>query len=135
MANGEWRVGKIEVGQPINSYRDLTIWQDAVSLAEQVYTLTGGFPREELFGMTAQLRRSTVSIAANIAEGHGREQTQIFIQFLRIAQGSLKEVETHVIICQRVRLIETAIADDLLGQCASLGKRIRSLVISLNSKT
>jgi hypothetical protein len=62
-------------GEGIGSYRDLRVWQDAMTIAPDCYALTSGFPREEAFGMTAQIRRSAVSIAANIAEGHGRENT------------------------------------------------------------
>jgi len=75
--------------QAIKSYRDLRVWQEAMSLAENCYRLTKGFPREELFGLTSQIRRSAVSVAANIAEGHGREHTKSFVQYLRIAQGSV----------------------------------------------
>ncbi len=87
----------------VNSYRDLRVWQEAMKLAETCYYLTRAFPKEELFGMTAQIRRSAASIAANIAEGHGREQTRSFIQYLRIAQGALKELETHLLLAERVR--------------------------------
>ena len=66
-----------------------------MTIAQDCYALTRGFPREEAFGMTVQIRRSAVSVAANIAEGHERENTASFIQFLRMAQGSLKELETH----------------------------------------
>lgn len=79
---------------PIKSYRDLTVWQHAMDLAESLYRVTSPFPKEEMFGLTSQIRRAAVSVAANIAEGHGRERTQSFIQFLRQSQGSLKELET-----------------------------------------
>jgi four helix bundle protein len=82
----------------IKSYRDLRVWQDSMTLAESCYQLTGNFPREEMFGLTSQIRRSASSVAANIAEGHGREHTRSFIQQLRIAQGSLKELETHLLL-------------------------------------
>ncbi len=82
----------------IKSYKDLLVWQQAVDLAVTCYKLSKTFPKEDLFGMTSQLRRSSASVAANIAEGHGRESSASFIQFLRIAQGSLKETETHLII-------------------------------------
>lgn len=74
----------------IQTYRDLAVWQKAMALSVSCYKLTVDFPQEELYGMTAQIRRSSVSVAANIAEGHGREHTGSFIQFLRMAQGSLK---------------------------------------------
>ena len=78
------------------SYRDLVVWQASMTLAEDCYRVTRRFPKEETFGMTSQIRRAAASIPANIAEGHGRESTGSFIQFLRVAQGSTKELETHL---------------------------------------
>ena len=89
----------------INSYQDLNVWQDGMALAELCYRLTKEFPREELFAMTSQIRRAAVSIPSNIAEGHGRESTQSFVQFLRVSQGSLKELETHLLLSERVGLL------------------------------
>ncbi|MCL4713973.1 MAG: four helix bundle protein [Hyphomonadaceae bacterium] len=129
MANGEW--GGL---MSIQSYRDLTIWQDAISLAAHLYKLTSGFPKEELYGLTSQIRRSSASAAANIAEGHGREHTRTFIQFLRMAQGSLKEVETHLVLAERVGIIPTVALERALEQPESIGKRIRTLIRSLQDK-
>ena len=86
----------------IRSYRDLRVWQEGMSLAEICYGLTKPFPKDELFGMTSQIRRAASSVPANIAEGYGRDSKGDYIQFLRISQGSLKEVETHLILCTRV---------------------------------
>jgi four helix bundle protein len=83
----------------VNSYQDLKVWQGGMQLAEDCYCFTKGFPREEMFGMTSQIRRAAASIPANIAEGWGRESTREYIRFLRVAQGSLKELETHLILC------------------------------------
>ena len=121
--------------QPINSYRDLRVWQDAVSLAEVCYRSTREFPREELFGLTSQIRRSAASIAANIAEGHGRENTGSFVQSLRISQGSLKELETHLILAERVGLLRASDLQAVLAQCEGLGKMIRALIRSLQDKS
>ncbi len=120
--------------QPINSYRDLHIWQDGMALAEACYRLTKTLPHEELFAMSSQIRRAATSIPANIAEGHGRENTQSFIQYLRIAQGSLKELETHLLLCARVQLLTVDQIASPLVQCESLGKRIRALVRTLQEK-
>jgi four helix bundle protein len=106
----------------INSYRDLQVWQDGMALAEICYRLTKTFPREELFAMSSQIRRSASSIPANIAEGHGRENTQSFIQYLRIAQGSLKELETHLLLAQRVGLLEENQLTVPIDQCTVLGR-------------
>src|SRR5262245_21862858 len=110
----------------IRSYRDLTVWRAAMDLAEACYRLTQDFPRDEVFGMTAQIRRAAASVPANIAEGHGRESTQSFIQFLRIAQGSVKEVETHLMLSLRVGLAQDVEA--AMTQCDSVGKMLRSLI-------
>jgi four helix bundle protein len=118
----------------INSYRDLRVWQDAMTLAESCYRLTRQFPREELFGLTSQIRRAAGSIPANIAEGHGRENTGSFVQHLRISQGSLKEMETHLLLADRVGIMPEQDLQPVLAQCESLGKMIRALIRSLQDK-
>ena len=89
----------------ITSYRDLLVWQAAIELVVHCYEVTKHFPVSETYGMTSQIRRASVSVAANIAEGHGRDGTAHFVQYLRIAQGSCKELETHLTICNRVGLV------------------------------
>jgi four helix bundle protein len=118
----------------INSYRDLRVWQDAMALAECCYRLTRQFPRDELFGLTSQIRRAAGSIPANIAEGHGRENTGSFVQHLRISQGSLKEMETHLLLADRVGILPEQDLQPVLAQCESLGKMIRALIRSLQDK-
>jgi len=98
-------------------------------LAVACYDLTKTFPRDEAYGVTAQIRRAAASVAANIAEGHGRESTASFVQFLRIAQGSLKELETHVILAGRVRL--AANIEQILEQASVIGMMLRALIRSL----
>ena len=105
-----------------------------MSLAEACYRLTHKFPREELFGLTSQIRRSAGSIAANIAEGHGRENTGSFVQSLRISQGSLKELETHLILAERVGLLPASTLQTTLSQCEGVGKMVRALIRSLQDK-
>jgi four helix bundle protein len=118
----------------VNSYRELKVWQEAMAIARNCYSLTAQFPKEELFGLTSQVRRSAASIAANIAEGHGRENTGSFIQFLRVAQGSLKELETHLMLAEQVKVCAVAGAQPILVQCESLGKMLRSLIRALQAK-
>ena len=132
MANGEWELGLTEVA--IKSYRDLRVWQHAMALAEVCYRLTRDFPKEELFGLTSQIRRAAASIPANIAEGHGREHTRSFVQYLRIAQGSLKELETHLLLAERVEITSQSAIQPLLEHAVSLGKMIRTLIRSLQQK-
>jgi four helix bundle protein len=119
----------------INSYRDLLVWQAAIELAVGCYAATKIFPASEIYGMASQIRRSAASVAANIAEGHGREHTGSFVQFLRIAQGSLKELETHVLLSTRVGLMPEVDSGRLLGQADEIGRMLRSLVRSLQKKS
>ena len=118
-------------GSSIRSYKDLEVWQVAMDLAEACYKTTTTFPRDEIYGMTAQVRRAATSIAANIAEGYGRETTGSFIQFLRIAQGSNKELETHLLLAGRVQLSEAEELAPLLHRCDRVGKMLRNLIRSL----
>ena len=104
----------------ISSYRDLVAWRKGVELATQSYEVTRTFPREELFGLTSQIRRAAAAGPANIAEGQGRETTGAFVQFLRVAKGSLKELETHVIVSKRVGLMSTARQEEILSRCDEL---------------
>jgi four helix bundle protein len=124
----------LRLSERINSYRDLRVWQDAVGVAEACYLLTRNFPREEMFALTSQIRRAATSVSANIAEGHGREHTRSFIQFLRISQGWLKELETHLIIAQRVRVAAEASVAPVLERCDALGRMLRALIRSLQAK-
>ena len=119
---------------PITSYQDLRVWQDAMTLAETCYRLTREFPRDELFGLTAQIRRSSASIPANIAEGRGREHTRSFIQYLRISQGSLKELETHLLLAERVGITTAQGIAPALELCQGVGKMLRALIRSLQAK-
>ena len=116
---------------PVQSYRDLRVWREAMLLAEMCYRHTRSFPRDELFGQTAQTRRAAVSIPANIAEGYGREQTKQYVQFARIAQGSCKEVETHLILADRVLDGAAPKPEQLLNQAEIVGKMLRGLIRSL----
>ena len=121
-------------GANIQSYRDLLVWQQAMDLAVLSYALTRRFPREELFGLTSQIRRSAASAAANIAEGHGRENSGSFIQFLRIAQGSLKETETHLLLAERIGLLKPAELKPAMQKCDEIGRMLRSLIRVIQDK-
>ena len=118
----------------IKSYRDLLVWQQAMDLAVLCYSLTRSFPREEMFGLTSQVRRSSASVAANIAEGHGRESSGSFVQFLRIAQGSLKETETHLLLSERLALLTAEQAAAAMKTCGEIGRMLRSLIRTLQEK-
>ncbi len=115
----------------IESYRDLRVWREAMDLAEACYRLSASFPQREIFTMAAQLRRAALSIPANIAEGYGRDSTGGYVQFLKIAQGSLKELETHLLLSQRLSFASIEDIDAVLERCAAVGKMLRSLIRSV----
>ena len=106
-----------------------------MTLAESCYRLTRQFPRDEQLGLTSQIRRAAGSVPANIAEGHGRESTGNFVQHLRISQGSLKELETHLLLAERVGMLPVLDLQTVLVQCESLGKMLRALLRSLQDKS
>jgi four helix bundle protein len=113
------------------SYQDLLVWQQSMDLVAEIYSTTKVWPKEELFGLTAQVRRAATSIPANIAEGYGREHRGSYLQFLRIAQGSLKELETHLLIAERVGLATRDKIVPLLQRVESVGKLLRLLLRKL----
>jgi len=119
----------------VKSYRDLRVWQQAITLSVDCYKITEDMPKTELYGLTSQIRRASVSVAANIAEGYGRDNTGNFVQFLRISQGSLKELETHFIIASRIGYLEFGKVESLLERCEEVGKMLRSYIRSLQAST
>ncbi|HEX2431953.1 MAG TPA: four helix bundle protein [Aestuariivirgaceae bacterium] len=119
-------------GGGVSSYRDLKVWQEAMVVAVQAYGITAAFPREEVFGMTSQIRRAATSVATNIAEGYGRDSTRSYVHFLKVSQGSLKELETLLLICDRVSLAPSRDVARLLILCDELGKMLRSLIRSIS---
>lgn len=102
-----------------------------MGLAEETYMFSGALPREELFGLASQMRRAAVSIPANIAEGYGRDSKGAYVNFLRTAQGSPKELETHVLLAQRLKLGAVDSADGLLQHCETVGRMMRGLIRNL----
>ena len=118
-------------GGGVSSYRDLKVWQEAMSLAVQAYEITAAFPREEIFGMTSQIRRAATSVATNIAEGYGRNSSGSYVHFLKVSQGSLKELETLLLICDRVSLASSREIARMLTLCDELGRMLRSLIRSI----
>lgn len=121
------------MGESVRSYRDLDVWRVGIDLAELCYRISASFPADERFGLSSQLRRSACSIPANIAEGSGRESRQDYIRFLRIAQGSTKELETHAIIAQRVGLLDPDKAEAVLIEADRIGRMLRGLIRALRA--
>jgi len=123
----------------IRSFRDLVVWQRAIELTSAIYALTRTFPRDEIFGLTNQLRRASVSVASNIAEGSGRGTTKDFLKFLHMARGSSCEVETQLVIARRLKLgtpEDLYECDDLVDQVLRmLNAMMRSLKTDLPRPT
>src|SRR5437016_1211850 len=113
----------------IQSHRDLEVWQLSMALAKDVYRGSMSMPKEELFGLTSQMRRAVVSIPTNIAEGSGRQHTKELIQFLCIARGSLRELETLLLIAEDVfKMPEVA---KMMETMDSVGRMTNALISSL----
>src|SRR3954447_12609847 len=114
-------------------YRNLVVWQKAMDLAEEVYRATSRRPKEEQYGLTNQVRRAAVSISANIAEGQGRTGSQELLHFLSIANGSLHEVETHLLLSARLQHLDEQACTELLRQTAEVGRLTGGLKRSLTT--
>lgn len=122
--------GEVREGT-IRSYRDLRVWQDAMDLAVDVYGASAAFPPDERFGLTSQIRRAAVSVPSNIAEGWGRGKTKEYLQFLRYARASLKEIETQWLLAQRLGYLDEATTRTLEERSAVLGRRLLALMRAL----
>jgi len=114
-------------------YRQLIAWQKAMALVSEAYRLMKTFPRDEIFGLVSQVRRSAVSVPSNIAEGQGRRTKGEFIQFLGHAYGSLLEMETQVTIADNLGYLPGGDADAFLFQSAEVGRIINGLISSLTT--
>ena len=112
------------------NYRDLIAWQKAMDLVETVYKASESMPSDERFGLVRQMRRAGVSIPTNIAEGEGRRYSGAFLNHLSIAHGSLRELETHLMLALRLRQLSTNQVEPLLGQAAEVGRLINGLIRS-----
>lgn len=95
------------------THKDLIVWQKAMDLVEEVYKLTDTMPKTELYGLTSQIRRSAISIPSNIAEGAARNHNKEFVQFLYVALGSIAELETQLLLAERLKFISIAPIDNL----------------------
>jgi four helix bundle protein len=117
----------------VQSFRDLLVWQKAMDLTETIYRLTRNFPRQEIYGLSSQLRRAAISIPSNIAEGQGRSGVKEFRQFLDIARGSVCEVQTQLEIALRVGAGHKDELDLALTQAHEVGKLLFLLLRSLKT--
>jgi len=115
----------------VRSYRDLLIWQKGIDVVECIYKLTKKFPREEIGGLTGQIRRAAISIPSNIAEGQARQHTGEFRQFLHIALGSLAELDTQGVIAHRLKYITEVESQVLEENLTELRKMLISIITKL----
>lgn len=118
----------------IQNHRDLKVWQISMDLVETVYRLSRTWPNHELYGLVSQARRASVSVPANIAEGAGRRSTGEFLQFVGIARGSLAELETLLILANRLEYLEGDARDHLLTDIAEVGRMLTGLMQSLRER-
>lgn len=118
----------------ITSYKDLIAWQKAVELVTSIHGMTMSFPSEERFALTSQLNRATVSVSTNIAEGWGRESSKNYLHFLRIARGSIMEVETLLIISKNLKYISEEEFNRYMADAEEVGKILQGLIKSIHQK-
>jgi len=119
----------------IRTYRDLFVWRKAMDLVVTSYDLAKKFPRQEIYGLTAQLQRAAVSIPANIAEGHGRKHRGDYLHHLSMARGSLLELETHLLIAVRLKYVDAGDVQLILESTDELGRMISGLIQKLRDKS
>lgn len=122
------------MGDRILSHRDLLVWQKSVDTVDLIYTLTEGWPKHEMYGLTSQLRRASVSVPSNIAEGNGRGSIPDYIRFLYLAYGSLMEVDTQIFIGLRRGYIAPEQEAELMSRVSEIGKMMNGLIRSLRKK-
>jgi len=115
----------------VKNYQELIVWQKAMDLVEDVYKASRNFPREEIYALTSQVRRAAVSIPSNIAEGQGRRTTSDFLRHLSIAYGSLREVETQILIAIRLRYLTQKNTEEVMKLAGEVGRLLNGLMNSL----
>ena len=128
--SGEWRVASGEV----RHYRDLLVWQKAIIWVEAIYACTRDWPSDERFGLISQVRRAAVSVPSNIAEGCARRSTGEFIRFLSIARGSLAEVETQLIIAQKLSYLDRDLLNSRLESADEISRMLAGLITKLEER-
>jgi len=116
----------------VRNYRDLLVWQKAMELVTEIYQHTKSFPNEERYGLTLQLRRSSVSLPSNMAEGYGRNSTQDYIRFLRIANGSLFELQTQLEIARNLEFLSEECFSLLFELSREIERMLSSLIRKIN---
>jgi four helix bundle protein len=120
---------------PVRSYKDLVAWQRGVDLAVACHECTNRFPSDERFSLIQQIRRAAVSVSSNIAEGRGRFHRDEFLHHISIARGSLQEIETLMVIAERLKYVTAEEMERIAGLCSEVGKLLAGLKRSLARRT
>lgn len=115
----------------MGNYKELIVWQKSVDLVTEIYKATAVFPKEELYGLTSQIRRSAISIPSNIAEGHSRRSTNDYLQFLKIARGSSAELETQLIISKNLNYLNPENFQILIEKTSEISKMLNAVITKL----
>ena len=115
----------------MSNYKQLDVWKLSIELTEFIYVCTKSFPKDEIYGLVSQMRRCSVSIASNIAEGSGRASRKEYAHFLSIAYGSCCELETQIVIAARLSYVDKKIATELDIKIASISRMLRALIRSI----
>ena len=116
----------------ITGYKDLLVWQRSMELVEVIYAVTARLPANEQFGLIAQMRRAAISVPSNIAEGYGRQATGEYRHHLLISRGSLLEIETQILLCQRLNYMDQHIIDPVMEEISAISKMLGSLISKLS---
>ena len=119
----------------MKDFKELKVWHKAYDLALSVYEVSRGFPREEMYGLTSQLRRAAVSIGANIAEGCGRRSDGELVRFLQIARGSASEVEHHLLLARDLKFLHATAHQNIEKRLQEVQRMLTSLVSSVQETT
>ena len=112
----------------VKTYKDLLVWQKAIHFVTQVYKAVKGFPQEELYGLTSQIKRAAVSIPSNIAEGYGRKSTKDYIRFLQIAMGSIFEIQTQLEISKNLEFVSESSFGELYEYSREIERMLSSMI-------
>jgi len=123
------------MGHEVRSFKDLVAWQKSMALVTEVYRTSQGFPKEEIFGLTSQIRRSAVSVPSNIAEGNARTSKKEFQYFLSNARGSLAELETQILIAHQLAYINETAKNQMLDRLWEVGRILNGLLSSLKKSS
>lgn len=116
-----------------SSFRDLRVWQEAMTLTGRVYRMTAEFPKTETYGLTQQMRRAAVSVPSNIAEGKGHRSNKEFAHFLFHARGSLWELQTQILLAEQLLYTSKQESDVLLGEAEDVSRALNGLITSLSA--